>query len=305
MRILVTGGNGFIGSYLVEALNKWKPNSVILAPTSKELDLKVKIPNLGKFDYIFHLAAYTQAGDFCDRYPFHQHIINNHMNLNMLEYWTKYSPNAKFIGFGTSVSYGTVKELNEGEYLKGIPVEMYESYAYSKRSLLVGLQAARKQLGLNFLYYIPSTVVGKNYPIDGRNLHFIYDIARKFVQYKIGISSEVKLFGSPTTTREVINANDLCKLILNTLPLSNEVFNIGSKRFFSMEMLANSFCDILKLPNDIYEFDQEKGFGSKSKFLNSEKIWQHSYFSETAFNDTLKEIIEWAYLYSNEKDNFG
>ena len=162
MNYFITGGNGFIGRTLIETLKNREPNSLFYTPNSNELNLiKPIVTDEIKFDFIIHLAAYTQAGDFCNKFPYDQFEINNYINLNMLKYWRKYSPEAKFIAMGTSVSYDGQLEMTEDNYLCGIPIDMYQSYAYSKRNLLIGMQSAQKQFGMKFNYYIPSTIVGE------------------------------------------------------------------------------------------------------------------------------------------------
>jgi GDP-L-fucose synthase len=297
MNYFITGGNGFIGRKLINFLKNNEPNSSFFTPTSKELDLTNTIEiEQENFDYIIHLAAYTQAGDFCNKFPFDQFEINNLINLNILQYWKNKSPNAKLIALGTSVSYDGQLEMVEENYLNGIPIDMYKSYAYSKRNLLIGLMSASKQYGLKYNYYIPSTVVGESYPFDGRNLHFIYDIARKFVQFANGKTNSIELIGDPMTKREVLNVKDFCSMIISTLNCENEIFNIGSKYNFTMEELSNRFIKLLDIDPTVVSFSKNKGFGVKSKFLNSEKIYALTNHREVTFDETLHEIINWAKL---------
>jgi GDP-L-fucose synthase len=295
MNYFITGGNGFIGRTLIETLKNREPNSLFYTPNSNELNLiKPIVTDEIKFDFIIHLAAYTQAGDFCNKFPYDQFEINNYINLNMLKYWRKYSPEAKFIAMGTSVSYDGQLEMTEDNYLCGIPIDMYQSYAYSKRNLLIGMQSAQKQFGMKFNYYIPSTIVGESYPFDGRNLHFIYDIARKFVEFKHGKSKNIELIGDPLTRREVLNVKDFCSMVLSTMSQTNQIYNIGSKYNFTMEELSKYFIKILDIDPTVVSFSRNKGFGVKSKFLNSNKIYSETNHIEVSFEDTLNEIITWA-----------
>jgi len=295
MNYFITGGNGFVGRELIKALKEKEPDSFFYTPNSKELNLLNPITNYKiKFDYIIHLAAYTQAGDFCNRYPFDQFEINNSINLNILQFWKKYTSEAKFIAIGTSVSYDGFLEMVEDNYLSGSPIDMYKSYAYSKRNLLIGLQSANKQFGMKFNYYIPSTIVGESYPFDGRNLHFIYDIARKFVEFKKGKLKKIELIGDPMTRREVLNVKDFCTLVISTLNKENQIYNIGSKYNFTMEELSNNFIKHLNIDPNVVTFSKNKGFGVKSKFLNSNKIYTETKHVEISFDETLNEIITWA-----------
>src|SRR3989344_1182901 len=107
MKILVTGATGFLGNYLCPYLES-QGNEVIKA-NSKNCDL-TKADSLGqfstiKFNQIYHLAAWTQAGDFCLYHPGEQWIINQQMNTNMLAWWEEHEPQAKLILIGPSCTY--------------------------------------------------------------------------------------------------------------------------------------------------------------------------------------------------------
>src|SRR5688572_11245955 len=99
MRILVTGASGFLGSRLCQTLES--AGHTVYRLSSKNCDLTVS-DSLRKFsderyDQIYHLAAWTQAGDFCLYHPGEQWIINEQMNANTLAWWQKFQPQAKLI----------------------------------------------------------------------------------------------------------------------------------------------------------------------------------------------------------------
>lgn len=288
------GGNGFVGKALVRALMLADPGLSLNVPTSREINLLEPIEIQGDcYDYIIHLAAYTQAGSFCREFPFDQFVINNSINLNVIKFWQEKAPSSKLIAVGTSVSYDPNVEMVEGNYLIGEPIEMYQSYAYSKRNLLVGMLSAGKQYGLEYIYYIPSTLVGESYPYDGRQLHFIYDIARKFFEFKNGKTKNVELIGDPNTVREVLNVNDFCAMLLMTMGLKNEIFNVGSLRNFTIQKLADDFSRLFGIDTNCVRFGRTQGFGAKSKYLNSSKIYSITNHQEISYEETLNEIVSW------------
>ena len=88
-KVFITGGSGFLGRNLITFLKNKKIK--IFAPSSKEVNL-LKYEHLRKikndFDIIYHLAAWTQAGDFCLKYPMDQWIINQEINSNMIKWWS-------------------------------------------------------------------------------------------------------------------------------------------------------------------------------------------------------------------------
>ena len=103
MKILVTGGSGFLGKQLTKFLREKKFEVVPLS--SQDCDL-TEAGSLApyqktKFDLLFHLAAWTQAGDFCLRYPGQQWIINQQINTNVLTWWSAMQPTSKLIMRGS------------------------------------------------------------------------------------------------------------------------------------------------------------------------------------------------------------
>ena len=182
---LITGATGFLGCSLLKKLNNIGHETIPL--NSKNADL-TNCSSLDQFnslnlDYIFHLAAWTQAGDFCVYHPGEQWCINQQINTNVLNWWSKYQPQAKLISIGTSCSYEETSIHKEDNYLLGVPREELYTYAMTKRMLLIGQKALEKQFGLKYLTFIPSTLYGPYYNIKKKQLHFIFDIIRKIIAY--------------------------------------------------------------------------------------------------------------------------
>ena len=117
-RVLVTGASGFLGRFLIPQLKK---KFIVDVTNSRQHNL-VKDNSLLKFNKykyyeIFHLAAWTQAGDFCLKFPGDQWIINQKINTNVLNWWKEYQRSAKLIFIGTSCSYPPNMSLEEKNYL--------------------------------------------------------------------------------------------------------------------------------------------------------------------------------------------
>src|SRR6059036_3435486 len=143
MKILVTGATGFLGTALCAQLEAGGHEIVRVNSRNCNLVLPDSLNKVNDraFDRIYHLAAWTQAGDFCLHHPGEQWIINQQINTNMLAWWHQRQPQAKMISMGTSCAYAPDQELVEDNYMVGAPIDSLYSYAMTKRMLYVGLQA--------------------------------------------------------------------------------------------------------------------------------------------------------------------
>ena len=115
MRILITGATGFLGTHLSAYLEAH--GHQVTRASSKNCDL-TKPDSLYQFnhqayDRIYHLAAWTQAGDFCLYHPGEQWIINQKINTHTLAWWQQHQPQARLISIGTSCAYAPDQELVE------------------------------------------------------------------------------------------------------------------------------------------------------------------------------------------------
>src|SRR4051812_41381542 len=120
-KVLITGSSGFLGKNLIK---RFEADGIeYLALNSRNCDLtkddslEKAVSDPASFDHIFHLAAWTQAGTFCDTHRGIQWIVNQQINTNVLTWWQKHAPQAKCIAFGTSVSYTTETDVSEEKYM--------------------------------------------------------------------------------------------------------------------------------------------------------------------------------------------
>jgi len=274
MKILVTGANGFLGKFLCKRLVE-NGNEVFKTNSEKnDLTLENSLDEFNniKFDQIFHLAAWTQAGDFCLFHPGEQWIKNQKINTNILNWWFEKQPQAKMIAMGTSCSYDPDMPHIEENYLQGKPIDSLFTYAMTKRMLLTGLMALNKQYGLNYMYFIPSTLYGPEYHLDGRQMHFVFDLIRKTLRGKY-LNDKVTLWGDGHQRRELVYVDDFITIMLNLIQSqSNTIVNIGAGKDYSIREFAKKITDTVGYNFDEIEFDTSKYVGAKSKILINDKL---------------------------------
>ena len=295
MNILVTGASGFLGSSLCRRLIE--DGHTVTKINSTNCDL-TKDDSLYSFEHttyeqIFHLAAWTQAGDFCLYHPGEQWLINQKINTNVLNWWSDQQPNAKLICMGTSCAYAPDEKLVEENYLVGTPIDSLFTYAMTKRMLYIGLLALHKQYNLNYINIVPSTIYGTGYHTDGRQMHFIFDLIRKILRGK-HYNEPVVLWGDGYQKRELVLLDDFINLMLEiTRAQKNMTINVGAGREHTIREFAEIICDIVGYSPDDIDYDTSKYVGSKSKILDTSKLNSLINYQQTPLYDGLKSTIEW------------
>ena len=298
MNILITGASGFMGKALSDRLAVPENKLVLLNSRSADLtkDSSLLKYNDLTYDLIFHLAAWTQAGDFCLYHQGEQWIINQQINTNTLAWWQQYQPQAKMVTFGTSVSYAVENNLAEENYMAGIPNEKFYSYAMSKRMLYSGLISLNRQFGMKYLYLVPSTLYGPGYHTDGRQMHFIFDLIRKIIRGK-EYGEKVELWGDGYQRRELVYIDDFINTLLNlSANTDNEIINIGAGEDYNIREFASKICEIAGYDFTSVTFDTTKYVGAKSKCLSVNKLKTFlPAYKTSSLEQGLKKTIDWFY----------
>mgnify|MGYP005822066817 CR=1 FL=1 len=292
MRVLVTGATGFLGKHLC---SKLKERGVEVHISNTKIANLSKIENLYifnniKFDYIFHLAAATKAGDYCLTHQGEQWENNQLLNTNILIYWKDHQPQAKFISMGTSCSYPADLPMTEENYLIGQPGNDLYTYAMTKRMLLVGLKAFQKQYGLRWLCFIPSTLYGPGF--EEHDNHFIFDLVRKIYNGRHH-DTEVELWGDGYQRRELIYVEDGVEAMLNLLDQENEIFNLGSSRDLPIRTYAEEISKYLGYDFDKIVYNIERYVGVRKRSLEVDKVQELSLnYCKTSLSEGIQQTVD-------------
>jgi GDP-L-fucose synthase len=293
MKILVTGGTGFLGRHLVPDLQRQGAEVTIINSRNCNLVEKQNLRQFkdAKFDRIYHLAAWTKAGDFCLYHKGEQWIINQQINTNVLWFWREHQPQAVMIAMGTGCAYPPELDLQEENYMVGEPDRDLYTYAMTKRMLYAGLLALNHQYGMSYRHLIPSTLFGPKF--DRADTHFIFDLIKKIVAGKTQ-GQPVALWGNGHQIRELIYIDDAVKLInLATEQCPNDLLNLGSGVGHTIREYAAMICEIVDYDPAKIIYDTDKWSGVPKKVFNPGKIKRLFNFQFTDIRSALAETIRY------------
>ncbi len=299
-RVCVTGGAGFLGSFIVEKL-KQRGAKEIFVPLIEDFDL-VKLPDIqrmlndGKPDVIIHLAALAGGIGANRERPADFFYINLMMGVQLIHEAWKYGVE-KFLAVGTICAYPKFTPLpfKEENLWNGYPEETNAPYGLAKKMLLVQAQAYRQQYGFNVIYPLPVNLYG---PRDNFNLetsHVIPALIRKCIEAKEREERQVVLWGDGSPTREFLFVEDAAEGLLLATERYNgcEPFNLGSGQEISIKNLAKLIARLTGYEGQLV-WDTDKPNGQPRRALDTSRAEEFFGFrAKMPLEEGLRRTIEW------------
>jgi GDP-L-fucose synthase len=299
-QVMVTGGAGFLGRYLVKALRARGCRQIFI-PRSAQYDLRHAEAVQRAFDdsqaqVVFHLAAIV-GGIGANRAQPATFLFDNLMMGTRLMEESRLRGVEKFISIGTVCAYPkfTPVPFREEDLWNGYPEETNAPYGLAKKMLLVQGQAYRAQYGFNAIYLLPTNLYGPGDSIDLQTSHVIPALIRKCVEAKLSGQSEVVVWGDGSPTREFLYAADAADGIVLAAERFNgaEPVNLGSGFEISIKELVEKIVELTGFGGKVV-WDTSKPNGQPRRRLDTSKAEQlFGFRTKVNFEEGLARTINW------------
>ncbi len=299
-RVVVTGGAGFLGSFIVEKLRERGCKSLFI-PRSKDYDL-IDVDAVRRLyqdstpQIVIHLAAKVGGIGANLENPGKFFYDNMMMGVQMIEVGRQVGL-AKFVAIGTICAYPkfTPVPFKEDDLWNGYPEETNAPYGLAKKMLLVQAQAYRQQYGFNAIYLLPVNLYGPRDNFDPASSHVIPALIKKCVDAIKNGDKEIVIWGTGTPTREFFYVEDCAEAILLAAERydGSDPVNIGAGFEISIRDLVELIVKLTGFSGNIL-WDKTKPDGQPRRCLDTSRAERAFGFkARTSFEEGLKKTIAW------------
>ena len=299
-RVVVTGGAGFLGRFLVNRLRSFQDVDVFV-PRSVEYNL-IEVSDIKRLysetrpDLVIHLAAVVGGIGANQKNPGRFFYDNLMMGTQLIEQARHYGV-AKFVATGTVCAYPkfTPTPFREDDLWNGYPEETNAPYGLAKKMMLVQAQSYRQQYGFNTIFLLPANLYGPGDNFDLEASHVIPALIRKCVEAKWKRAPYVEAWGTGNASREFLYVDDCAAAIVKAAALydESEPVNIGTGSEIKISELAKLIARLSGFEGEI-RWQADKPDGQPRRRLDvSRALEKFGFKSQVTLEAGLKETIDW------------
>lgn len=303
-RVIVTGGAGFLGSYVVEKL-KERQTAEIIIPRSADYDLRrldairQLLADTGRerpVDMVIHLAARV-GGIGANREKPAEFFYDNLMMGTQLLHESRQSGIDKFVAIGTVCAYPKLAPIpfRETDLWNGYPEETNAPYGLAKKMLLVQAQSYRLQYDYNAIFLLPVNLYGPGDNFDPDTSHVIPALIRKCLEAREQGREHLIAWGDGSPTREFLYAADAAEGILLAAERYNgdEPVNLGTTFEISIKELLSMIAGLTGFKGQII-WDTTKPNGQPRRKLDTSRARElFDFAAQTTFEEGLRQTVAW------------
>ena len=299
-RVLVTGGNGFLGRQVTGVLAE-RGYAHVLAPRSAEYDLTRQdavqaLVRDTRPDVVIHLAAVVGGIAATRAHPGEFFYKNLTMGVHLMEE-ARLAGVAKFVALGTICAYPKFTPLpfQEENLWDGYPEETNAPYGLAKKMLLVQSQAYRQEYGFNSIYLLPVNLYGPGDNFDPASSHVIPALIKKCVDAVEERADHVEVWGTGKATREFLYVRDCAEGIVAAMERYDDPdpVNLGSGMEISIKDLVHTIADATGFSGEI-RWDETKPDGQPRRMLDTSRAAERfGWRARTGFAEGLRATVDW------------
>jgi GDP-L-fucose synthase len=298
-RVAVTGGAGFLGGYVCNALRSRGCDPFVVRSAEYDLRDRAAVRRLyadARPDIVIHLAAVVGGIGANRDNPGRFFYDNLIMGVELIEQAREVGLD-KFVCLGTICAYPkfTPVPFREDDLWNGYPEETNAPYGVAKKALLVQCQAYREQYGMNAIYLLPVNLYGPRDNFDLQSSHVIPALIRKCLEAIDSGRDEIEVWGDGTATRGFLYVQDAVDglLAVGEKSASTEPVNLGVREEISIRDLAETIAGVTGFRGS-FRFDPSKPNGQPRRALDCSRAEElFGFQAPTSMRDGLQRTVDW------------
>ena len=305
-KVLVTGGEGFLGTAICKKLREKGAEPVILRHSQvnmHDLQAIILFMTAVKPDYCIHAAGYNGGIEFNRMYPADILYSNTVMGLN-IHHACEYLNVKKIVSIMTSCAYPDtgMEVLSEDTFWDGQPNKTIRAHGIAKRTLQTAAEAYNDQYELDAVTVCVTNLYGPHDTFNLVRTKVVGALIRKFAEAVIEEDNTVECWGTGAPMREFMYVDDAAEAIIQALIVyddNTKPLNIGTGKDISIKQLVEYIRSSVKYEGEVF-WNTEKPDGQMKKLLDTSRMKEIIDINPIPVEEGIKKTVDW-YVINKEK----